>query len=930
MEQDKRIIFEEKLIAEKLQDYPENQLTKKFIIPVLSKLYFKVEWYGGPGEKGKDIVIWAKDELEDIKLIVAQVKPFPYSNTASDPKGFPGIVTQLTQCLRKRVQYVDKTSHLPSQVLLINTHPVPSKSLETIFNEQCDPQDQKIKIIDGQKLAQLLNKHCPDLTTKLLGIKTNISSFQKHYLNNQILLKALGFQKKIEIQKIYTDIDFSLGKRTTKLFFNAHFKPSVQELKLNKSEWENFKYLCKKIKPCFSLKYIDKSINKIEEETLKLNKHHIKWSQLLEKIIRDFENESIESESLNNKLNEIEKKIITPKEIVIDFLFIKRIKHIKIENIHFLPKFDQIKKSKNYVIEKLIEIRPLIDEIIQQSKQNKMLTESLKEWEHLHNTKVPLESIIEKQDRKISRLEDGIQKHKDEEPKPMYCFKLNGKILVELIKDKRKWIEESVNHFNSIRANDDEIKKFIIECKSIIEIASIIFTDSLLSSCIGESEKKIYRKDFESTRFRLPIESVFNTGINILLLGDAGAGKTTNLQMYALNKQMDNEKTIIWAPLSNVVQYIKTSKKRSLKNLKIEKIFDDIIINYVISKYHEHTGIIVSKSDFLNELKSRKTILLLDGIDEAIKSVPKLPECIQNLSEKFKNNMQIIVSSRMSGSYIERIPFTAITLLEFTDEQRNQFVKNWFKSNNDVVKKIKNHLKINKSINEITRNPLLTTLLCVLADNNLPLPTNEINLYNNRIRLLSGYYDRVKNIENRMSFTPEVFETLSQNLAFYLHKNYLRENSLTNLYKEALKFTNDIKKAECAVNELIEPCNILVPMTDDGKFGFGHLRFQEHLAAKYIISDRSISIVRLINDTWWRDSLILFAQMNNNLDWIIEDIVKYGGEITEEVRVTIAKMIETRPPNEREQLNQDFEKHLDITIDIEAEDFYPSDDLEIL
>lgn len=43
---------------------------------------------------------------------------------------------------------------------------------------------------------------------------------------------------------------------------------------------------------------------------------------------------------------------------------------------------------------------------------------------------------------------------------------------------------------------------------------------------------------------------------------------------------------------------------------------------------------------------------------------------------------------------------------------------------------------------EIIRNPLLATTLCVLAKNEIELPNTEITLYDERLKLLTGYYDR--------------------------------------------------------------------------------------------------------------------------------------------------------------------------------------------
>ena len=70
-----------KAIQKKIIELPENTLTKDYIVPLFESLgYFKVEFYGGTNEKGKDILCWEKDKLGEVKLYVAQVKHFKFTN----------------------------------------------------------------------------------------------------------------------------------------------------------------------------------------------------------------------------------------------------------------------------------------------------------------------------------------------------------------------------------------------------------------------------------------------------------------------------------------------------------------------------------------------------------------------------------------------------------------------------------------------------------------------------------------------------------------------------------------------------------------------------------------------------------------------------------------------------------------------------------
>ena len=798
--------FQEQQIISGLQKMPENKMTKEIIIPLLRSLgYFKVEFYGGANEQGKDILCWENNKFDELKLTVAQVKHFKFTSTASDSKSFQTVYNQLAQCFTEQLPFSDQSTHLPEEALLISTYDIDTKTLKTRLAGQI--WSERITIIDGFKLAVLLKKHKPDLLKKIMGLNVDIYSSLEPTLNNEILLKSLGHFESKSIKHIYIDIDFSLGKRTTQLFFNSSFTPSQKSLRFEKKDWELFKANCLALKSEFDFTFLNNTFDKCEEIYAA---EFVKW---------------------NNQQNK--------------------------------------KENEN---------------------QNKE----------------------EEEENSYSMENNGKSDGKDKEQEfiePKYQITINGKLLASMIIDKKKWIEKKSLKYNISGAEVDELKAFLVRCKNIIDCASVIFNkkNGFLSSLIKNELNQI-RSDFESTRLKLPIEQIFDTELNFSVFGDAGAGKTTCLQMYMINKKNDSTRLFIFLPLSRVVQigskshYSKKSKSKSLR-------IDKEIVSYLVN-----SGVSITFQQFQNLLNSKKITLLLDGLDEAIKKAPWLINDISNLSKIYSDNVQIIVTSRTSGSYINEIPFFNITLLPFTDDQKKHFIDCWFdKSSIKIATGIKKHLNKNESLNELVNNPLLTTILCVLAENRLPLPNTEIQLYNNRLDLLTGYYDNVKNI-SRTNTPPDTLKTLAQKLAFYLHSNVKREEDIIGLEKISVRLMlNTIRQetAQNALNELIDPCNILVPMTDDGKFGFGHLRFQEHLAAKEIINNRGIRITPLLNQAWWRSVLKFFATMNDDLSWFIHMLGKQN-EITVGRNEILMKMIGVRPINERKEMEGILKQYLSL------------------
>jgi hypothetical protein len=168
----------------------------------------------------------------------------------------------------------------------------------------------------------------------------------------------------------------------------------------------------------------------------------------------------------------------------------------------------------------------------------------------------------------------------------------------------------------------------------------------------------------------------------------------------------------------------------------------------------------------------------------------------------------------------------------------------------------------------------------------------------------------MKNIVSRISVTPQTLENLAQKIAYYLHSRNKREETFQTLQLDIRRITMnemDAKLALTALDELIDPCNLLIPMSDDGKFGFGHLRYQEHLAAKELLANRGIDVLPLLKQSWWKGVLLLFARMNSNLEWLVRAV----GDVFQisNYEVLLTEMIATRPKSEQLSLEHLYKNY---------------------
>jgi predicted NACHT family NTPase len=493
--------------------------------------------------------------------------------------------------------------------------------------------------------------------------------------------------------------------------------------------------------------------------------------------------------------------------------------------------------------------------------------------------------------------------------RPAYAYRYSAGAQsdkVELM-SRRCWIEERVTLFNSSPPNEAELRKFLESCQKIFNIVGKLLIDRRVAESVGLNSSAAIKMEVAKWRLKLPIHDVLQTGLNIVVLGDAGAGKTTSLQMYALRNIADEGSLTVYTPLGRVVRVWSQANGRWQSTLDVPPLQEAIAL------FLSSLGTSLSGEELIGQLSSRRSAVLLDGIDEATKVAPWIVESIIRFAEKFID-VQVVASSRAASEYVESMPFIAISLLPFTPSQQKNFIERWFERNDYHVSRIEQHLVRNPVVAEVSRTPLLATILCVLQENEVPLPDSQLRLYEERMRLLLGDYDVYKKT-TRLSSKRYYLEKISRKLAFYLHMAGKREEDKELLYVVAEKVANrelDREHARLAVDELLDPCSILVPMTEDGKIGFGHLVYQEYLVAKDLMNN-PMKIPSLLSNPWWRGSLVLFSRMADEIKWLLlrPFVIRVN---LRKARETIFEMISVRPPEEGLLLRDLFEEAIEADI----------------
>ena len=184
-----------------------------------------------------------------------------------------------------------------------------------------------------------------------------------------------------------------------------------------------------------------------------------------------------------------------------------------------------------------------------------------------------------------------------------------------------------------------------------------------------------------------------NSEKKVLILGKAGAGKTTFLKHIVL-KHLHSLAERPHLPIFVTLREYENSDKIDL--------FDFIVEQFSIYGFPE-------AELFIERLLMSKShcVLLFDGLDEVSQSHQlEIVSQIVKLSKKYRNN-QFVVSCRTSNYRGQLEGFTEYEIADFGSEQVAAFVSGWFGKGSSLATSFLGEVKHHAGLEELTTTPLL-------------------------------------------------------------------------------------------------------------------------------------------------------------------------------------------------------------------------------
>lgn len=887
-------------LQKKLEELPEDHLSREIIKPLYEAMGYEwVEFVGGSDEKGIDVVAWRTRDFKEKEITVVQVKKVKKSRRASDPSSFPGLVPQLYQLADNPIVLPDGSKNKPDRVIFISPSLISVRALRANLGGYRRLREIRVKVVGGRMLAEAVAEHLPRQAWRLLGPVIAIEQLAMATIKNDPLMRALDVSRTMDLLSVYTDLPYTIGGSMVWGLLQSDFKPrTMKNVKVSIKEWKQIFEAAKILEELNVNILQDKPesyqervryLVGVEEMRVEENKTRI------DQIGTDLRNLYTAKMELERNIDDAEAHMERTNP---------RLRELKQEKTKLKKVIQKIKRERQETLE--YESRPAPDLNLSKTEDEDLIfaKKKLKATQSEIDAELSALDILTSQIHEITSKIERLthEKRSIETPQEiMLTLSLSGHGLVEFLTRERVRLTQTIEELNKGKVSTNDLETFIGDTYGcFIKIRKVLETD-LIKESLGLVGDLLYFKSSAVPQIKLPISHLFNCKCNFILLGEAGGGKTTTLRVYV--RRRTGSGPSIFVPLASLV------KAWSDADGELAAASEHVL-ERGIEAYLRDSGI-PAEGQLDAVFQNQGASVMLDGIDEVKKNAPWIVDVITSFAQKYPK-VQVIASSRASTPGLERLGLFPILLLPFTEEQIRQYPLLWFKDSPDDVGAILRHLLVNPELAEVVRTPLLITILCVLQQHQIRLPENEIRLYEERMKLLVGdYYDTYKGIERRIESQRHDLHIAAIKLGYSLHQEGVRAATAERMVDWILPVFGSrlgVKDCMLLIEELRDPCHILFHMNPEGGLGFGHMRFQEYLAARELQENCPIDkVISLVESTWWRGVLTLFSQMCPSIDWIISQYE--GPGMSETIRQTLNAMIKVRPQSEQRKLIDKLYRH---------------------
>ena len=230
-----------------LKNLNEKEFRQDLIIPLLSKMgYIAPIEYHGSNEKGKDIICFEYDKLQEQRFLAVVAKSDNMTGNASTNSGLMSVVNQVQQAFDNPYEDLFNMRQVfINEVWIMTTGKIVSGAQESvIYTLRKNNLDKQIRFIGDDRLVQLIDKHFSTYWNSSSETKESVIIQRDrliYFIENLLLANNID-KPTIEAIKssiLYSDFDPNVSKNIDGLQISRVSPYSIELAKID-SEYDDY------------------------------------------------------------------------------------------------------------------------------------------------------------------------------------------------------------------------------------------------------------------------------------------------------------------------------------------------------------------------------------------------------------------------------------------------------------------------------------------------------------------------------------------------------------------------------------------------------------------------------------------------------------------------------------------------------------------
>ncbi len=581
-----------------------------------------------------------------------QVKRFRSKKSTLSRVQWSEIIYQLKQCKDVPVVTPDGAKIRAHSVIFLTPYTIDTRLLE----EKFDAELHDVKVVDGDRLITLINREWPGLYDEVLGVESRYREPDSIELFNHELARALEIDPVRDYTEYYSDLNFFVGTVESREVISSKLEFTLDRIHVQLEDWPSLEQAFIRVKHLIDVDITTMSVAAIRVEFERMqdlyecaeNKRRRANCDILrgrksdssiaaQIILRSINEQLLLKERQKGEYSQSERRLADS---------VRSVRILRLDGEPLPDKIDLWNAVEN----------------MREACANMHSSASLKAvgksyLEKINELRETLEQLV-RNDADLREERSRLHEY------PSFTVQSDVESAARRVNERIDWFRRQADCLNRGDLGGAALREFLEQFKALLAAIDVLRSNKITKELIALRSTD----GAHENRFKVSAHSVFDAGVNVAVYGEAGAGKSTTLHVYAhtIGVRLRSDEAVIFVPLNRMLAAVDEKGFDINSEVASAGEVETLLRCFLIYRSVEPSQ--STMEDLIRFLGTRKrSIFLFDGLDEAARRAYWLTSAISLLPEKFPA-AQVILRLTLIKPHDLRGRIVAIRVSEESDD----------------------------------------------------------------------------------------------------------------------------------------------------------------------------------------------------------------------------------------------------------------------